>query len=193
MQLTITTAPIWRRFVAWLLDALILTVFTAATIYILITYRSLAGAVAIALLEGLYKPVMEAHYGWTLGKRALGIKVIDAQTGGLIDFNQSLMRYLPWGITVFAWIWLLDQYLKDPAFAEVLLTDDYLDYVRNSEWPENTYLGIMRQLPVFSSVWMVGDQLRQALHDKLAGTIVINRLPPIPITNPPTQRTEWRD
>lgn len=193
MQVTTTTAPIWRRFLAWLVDAVVLSFFTAATIYVLVTYRSLAGAVVIAILEGLYKPVMEANYGWTLGKRALKIQVIDAQTGGPIDFNQSLMRYLPWAITVFAGIWLLDQYLKDPAFAEVLVMDDYMPYLRNSAWTENTYLGIIRQLPVFSSVWMVGDQLRQALHDKLAGTIVVNAFQPVTNQNPPTQQSEWRD
>ena len=193
MQVTTTTAPIWRRFVAWLIDAVVRSVFTAATVYVLVTYRSLAGAIVIAILEGLYKPVLEARFGWTLGKKAMNIQVIDAQTGNQIDFNQSLMRYLPWAITVFAGIWLLDQYLKDPAFAEVLVMEDYLEYLRNSDWNENTYLGIIRQLPVFSSVWMVGDQLRQAVHDKLAGTLVVMAVPTLVNTNPPTQRTEWRD
>ena len=193
MQVTTTTAPVWRRFVAWLIDAVVRSVFTAATVYVLVTYRSLAGAIVIAILEGLYKPVLEARFGWTLGKKAMNIQVIDAQTGNQIDFNQSLMRYLPWAITVFAGIWLLDQYLKDPAFAEVLVMEDYLEYLRNSDWNENTYLGIIRQLPVFSSVWMVGDQLRQAVHDKLAGTLVVMAVPTLVNTNPPTQRTEWRD
>ena len=193
MQVTTTTAPVWRRFVAWLIDAVVRSVFTAATVYVLVTYRSLAGAIVIAILEGLYKPVLEARFGWTLGKKAMNIQVIDAQTGNQIDFNQSLMRYLPWAITVFAGIWLLDQYLKDPAFAEVLVMEDYLEYLRNSDWNENTYLGIIRQLPVFSSAWMVGDQLRQAVHDKLAGTLVVMAVPTLVNTNPPTQRTEWRD
>ena len=193
MQVTTTTAPVWRRFVAWLIDSVIISVFTAATLYVLIVHRSLAGAITIAVLEGLYKPMMEARFGWTIGKRLLKIQVIDAVTGRGIDLNQSLMRYLPWATTVFVGIWVLDQYLKDPAFAEVLTMDDYFPYLRNSDWGENTYLGIIRQLPVFSSVWMVGDQLRQGIHDKLAGTLVVNAFTPVPNNNPPTQRTEWRD
>ena len=167
-------APILRRFLAYLVDTLLLTLLTALTIYVMIGPRLVYVAIGLTVVEALYKPIMESRYGWTLGKLSQKIMVIDAATGRRPDFNQSLMRYLPWGLGMFASIFLILQYAKDPAFAEVADGWAYLDYERDSPWRKNTILAIIQQVPLFSSAWMVGDVLRQAIHDKLARTLVVN-------------------
>jgi uncharacterized RDD family membrane protein YckC len=88
----------------------------------------------IALLVGcFYHATMTGSSGQTVGKRALGIKVIDATTGGPIGFGRAFGRALIQGLTgLFCGIfWLLDhlwplwderkQALHDKAIGSVVV------------------------------------------------------------------------
>jgi uncharacterized RDD family membrane protein YckC len=84
-------AGFWRRFWALLLDGIILGI--VGTILEAVVGRSFGGIVALALYIGYFGYFIGSPSGQTIGKRALGIRVIDAQTGGPIGFSRAVLRF----------------------------------------------------------------------------------------------------
>ena len=84
-------AGFWRRFGALLLDGIALGIVTG----ILAAFMSRNAANGISTLIGLlYFAYFEGTSGQTLGKKALGIRVIDFKAGGSIGFGRALIRYI---------------------------------------------------------------------------------------------------
>jgi uncharacterized RDD family membrane protein YckC len=84
-------ASFWRRFGALLIDGIALGVVTG----ILAAFMSRNAANGISTLIGLiYFSYFEGTSGQTLGKKALGIRVIDFKAGGPIGFGRALIRYI---------------------------------------------------------------------------------------------------
>jgi uncharacterized RDD family membrane protein YckC len=82
----------WRRFAAAFVDGLVLTIpnliFLAAFDYAMANLLSLIVGIAyFTYFEG-------GPTGQTLGKRALGIRVIDFKAGGPIGYGRGLLRYV---------------------------------------------------------------------------------------------------
>jgi uncharacterized RDD family membrane protein YckC len=85
-------AGFWRRFGAYLIDGILLA----------IPYVILAMIVEDVLAYALYLALSIAYFGYfeggesgqTLGKRALGIRVIDFRAGGPIGFGRGALRYI---------------------------------------------------------------------------------------------------
>jgi uncharacterized RDD family membrane protein YckC len=84
---------------------------------------------AMLVVAVCYQPYFWMKSGQTLGQKLMGIKVVDAETGNLLDMSKAVLRYL-----ILA--------LSGSACALLLL------------WP----------------LW---DPLKEALHDKVAKTVVI--------------------
>ena len=81
----------WRRFVASFLDGIILGV----VYYIFGAFVSENAAVFLNLLAGIaYYTYLEGTSGQTLGKKALGIRVVDLGGGGSIGFGRAFLRYI---------------------------------------------------------------------------------------------------
>lgn len=140
----------------------------------LVFLRSLPIAVMCVVLDAAYKPLMEARYGWTLGKKWRKIKVISQETGGLMDINQSLTRFLPWAIAYFASIFVYTRHFQDPAFAEVQTMEAYFEFSAAHVLSGNFLISLANNLTIFSAVWMFSDPFKRALHDRFAKTIVVN-------------------
>ena len=81
-----------RRFVAALIDGILLGVVYA----ILLAVVSQEAAYGVYLLAGIvYYTLLEGGAsGQTLGKKALGIRVIDFNTGGSIGYGRGAIRYI---------------------------------------------------------------------------------------------------
>jgi uncharacterized RDD family membrane protein YckC len=82
----------WRRFAAAFVDGLILSIpniiFVAVFDYAVANLLSLIVGIAyFTYFEG-------GPTGQTIGKRALGIRVIDFKTGGPIGYPRGLLRYI---------------------------------------------------------------------------------------------------
>jgi uncharacterized RDD family membrane protein YckC len=82
----------WRRFAAAFVDGLVLAIPNA----IFIAALDYATANVLSLLVGIsYFTYFEGGpTGQTLGKRALGIRVIDFKGGGPIGYGRGLLRYI---------------------------------------------------------------------------------------------------
>jgi uncharacterized RDD family membrane protein YckC len=85
-------ASFWRRFGAALLDGIIVGVVGGIIGQIL---GGGSGADGIVVLLGVaYYTYLEGSSGQTLGKKALGIRVIDLAGGGSIGYGRAFIRYI---------------------------------------------------------------------------------------------------
>ena len=76
----IVFAKFWARFGAMLIDGLVvIAIVLPATYFNVIQWKSPWIYIVTSLLTIIYKPFMEYEYGATLGKMAVGIKVVGHQ------------------------------------------------------------------------------------------------------------------
>lgn len=94
-------AGMWPRFWALLLDIIIVAVADGILVAIL---ASIGASAAVRSLIELI--IGFGYFGYTIGvqqqsvgMRALGVKVVDANSGGAIGLGRGLLRYLVQGLT----------------------------------------------------------------------------------------------
>ena len=99
-------AGFWRRFAGWVIDAILIGIVDAILRGILGagTGAALGFVVAIAYFTSL----IGSARGQTLGQMALGIRVIDFNTGGPIGYGRAFLRWL---VSIVSGIVLLLGYL----------------------------------------------------------------------------------
>lgn len=85
-----TYSGFWIRFLAVVIDAIIIGAVAGV-----FSFAGPAVAAALSTMLGwIYFSLMTAYKGRTLGKMALGIKVINAE-GGLPTMQQAIIREVP--------------------------------------------------------------------------------------------------
>jgi uncharacterized RDD family membrane protein YckC len=105
-----------RRFAAYLLDGLILAIPFAVGLTVAVV-GDVQGADALTAIGGflialwflaqpVYYTVLTGRSGQTLGKRALGLRVIDERAGGTIGYGRAFVRWLIVFVMAFA-CWFL--------------------------------------------------------------------------------------
>jgi uncharacterized RDD family membrane protein YckC len=80
-----------QRFLAALLDGILLGVVTGLLEAII--GRSVGGLISLAIGIGYYGYLEGSPSGQTIGKRALGIRVVDLRGSGPIGFSRGVIRY----------------------------------------------------------------------------------------------------
>lgn len=88
-------AGFWIRAVAMVLDGFVFLPVVALLFYNAVRWKSMAVFFLVVWLPGvLYKPLMEAYWGATLGKMACRLIVVD-ETGHLLSIAAAYTRFLP--------------------------------------------------------------------------------------------------
>jgi uncharacterized RDD family membrane protein YckC len=120
-----TYGGFWIRFVAFLIDAIIIAVPTSAINGVAADVLSsststnqipAAASAALAVLQLIFFLATVGYFvyfwstsGSTLGMRLLKLRVVDAGTGGSIGIGRALLRLLMWPVNSLAcyvgWIW----------------------------------------------------------------------------------------
>ncbi|TDC97362.1 RDD family protein [Actinomadura sp. 7K507] len=166
----------WARLGAAVLDALVLSVAAVPAVLVSIRWdkmqesvesgepitdpwalydipRLLAGYAVVFLLGFAYFTIMHAKRGQTLGKMAVGIRVVSAADQSAISWGQALGRQ---------------------AFVYVITI---ATTVLNVLVPAGAVIGMLGML---DNAWILWDERRQAVHDKVAGTLVVKAVPWVP-------------
>jgi uncharacterized RDD family membrane protein YckC len=155
-------AGFWIRFVAYLIDSLIIYVPVVIVFFVVagstlgnhpitcnvvntstgqsITCTGLGvftGAlaalwVAVLLLPWIYFSIMWSWQGQSIGQKVLGLHVVDANNGAKISAGRAILRYL--GVIISTWV---------------------------------LYIGL---------IWAAFDPRKQGWHDKIASTFVVRRV-----------------
>jgi uncharacterized RDD family membrane protein YckC len=85
------SADFGTRLVAWLIDAVIVGV----PVFILAVILPLPLVYLVALIAGVgYQVYFWTTTGQTIGKKAMGLKVVSAETGELLDYGGAAIRYV---------------------------------------------------------------------------------------------------
>ncbi len=93
-------AGFWIRVGAYVLDGLVTSPLVVVSFVNLFYFKSLAVLMAVAVVNVLYKPCLEAGFGATVGKMICGLKVIN-DAGAKPSLMQAYMRFLPFLLAAF--------------------------------------------------------------------------------------------
>jgi uncharacterized RDD family membrane protein YckC len=159
----------WRRFGALIIDGFALTVLSLTFGLIFWADTKLMQTINTTIISNItyvYSVLMIGKYGQTFGKMAMGVKVVDNDTGGKVDFNQAFKREM---IPIFL--------VNTSIISKIIIFND-ID-LRTYELSTLGYIIVF--LPSFMSfIWsiteiltMLLDQKNRALHDKIADTVVV--------------------
>jgi uncharacterized RDD family membrane protein YckC len=83
-------AGFWNRFAAALIDGVLLGI-VSTVLQIAVGSAGTVVGVAVGLA---YYTYLEGESGQTIGKRAVGIRVVDIAGGGAIGFSRAFIRYV---------------------------------------------------------------------------------------------------
>ncbi|MDP9237304.1 MAG: RDD family protein [Chloroflexota bacterium] len=79
------------RFVAYIIDGIILLI---PNLILRLVLGPILGGLLDVVVSAAYVVYFWTSSGATLGKMAMGLKVVSAETGGLIDPGTALLRYV---------------------------------------------------------------------------------------------------
>jgi uncharacterized RDD family membrane protein YckC len=166
----------WPRFCAGTIDSLVLwpgSVLTAMLPYCDWPAQMLLPVyVALALSSTIYSIALHTKYGQTVGKMVCKVRVVDWKTEGPIDFSQALLRdAVP---LIMLGILLVYQSLRvitgKVTVGRLAQPEELQDIGNISPW---LFLGIPMIWFVLEIVTMLTNEQRRALHDFIAGTVVV--------------------
>jgi uncharacterized RDD family membrane protein YckC len=167
-------AGFWIRFGALILDGLILTPVSLGVSYFNITeWKSLPVFLLISMLGIAYKPLMETLYGATLGKMAVKIKVTNLRLDPAnmqTILLRNIFNIIPSLLTMFLSISMY----TDPDFESI---SGYQEFVAFSQQyaGQQFISGISGLLAIVDAIMLAADGQSRSLHDRIAGTYVIQR------------------
>lgn len=104
-------AGFWIRTLAAIIDSIIMLIITWPLLYLFygadfITSESLIKGTADVIISYIFPIVFSVvlwmKFGGTPGKRMLGLKVIDEQTGQYLSLGKSLLRYVGYLVSTIA-------------------------------------------------------------------------------------------
>ncbi|MCP9486838.1 MAG: RDD family protein [Gaiellaceae bacterium MAG52_C11] len=128
----------WRRFVASLVDGIVIGVVQV----ILLAFLSDNAATAVVILIGLayYTYFEGSASGQTPGKKALGIRVLSLEDGGPIGYGRAFIRYIgrivstiPLLLGYFWMIWDKEKQTWHDKFAGSVVVPE--SHYPVSQWP----------------------------------------------------------
>jgi uncharacterized RDD family membrane protein YckC len=145
------------RLLAGFVDALVIWPVTAAITFFTADGLSSIASAALFLLGEIawaaYTIIMHAKYGQTFGKMICKVRVVDVKTSDALSIGQAITREIPW-------------------IALSVLASGY--YFFSASY---TALEFLSWLPLawlaVEVVTMLTNEKRRALHDFIAGTMVI--------------------
>ena len=171
----IVFARFWTRFAAYLMDSIIISIVILPVTYMNVTSWKLATFfILTSVVELAYKPFMEFRYGATLGKMAVGIRVV-GHFFGKVTRAEELKRvsfYLIPGILQS--IFTLRIYFND-AFNRITNFNEYNQLVVALNPATVWVVVIVLILLIADILVLLSNEENRALHDIYAGTYVVEK------------------
>lgn len=160
----------WPRLAAALIDTLVLAPIFAFSFYNIFNLKSLVLMYGLTLLSVLYKPLLEWKRGATIGKSAIGIKVVDYNLEKM-NLDQSMTRYIPWLINSIFSLFSSTYLFMSPKFNQM---DGFIEMgeITNTS-PIQTASSIYSVIFLIIVGRLIFDSKGQGFHDLFAKTYCI--------------------
>jgi uncharacterized RDD family membrane protein YckC len=171
----IVFAKFWTRFAAYLLDSMIISIITLPVTYMNVTHWKLTPFfILTAVVELAYKPFMEYRYGATLGKMAVGIKVV-GHFLGKVSLAEELKRVSFYLIpAILQFVFTLRIYFNE-AFKRITNFNEYNQLVVALNPATFWIVVIVLILLIADVLVLLSNGENRALHDIYAGTYVVEK------------------
>lgn len=168
-------ANFFQRVNAFFIDCVAFLPLSYIDQYNMITFKSLFVLFAIPICWWIYKPFMEWRFGATLGKMALGIRVVDAQMNKP-SFNQCMLRFTPYFAVSLSVLMINYGCFTLENFQEIV-TVEALQEAQTQMPSTSLLISALFFISMVSRVLF--DPNRQGTHDKLSATycILVQRVP----------------
>ncbi len=171
-------AGFWKRAAARLIDGILL-VPALAPVY-LYSYPNSVWRILIipwAMIPFVYSVVLHAYWGQTAGKKAVGIYVCTAN-GGRLSWKHAILRCSVEGGLAF--VSILGFYMATLSVAEFCSGEwAWVEYRRQRVAERPHYVALASYTLYIWYAVSIGcvllDGTKRAVHDFLAGTIVVSR------------------
>lgn len=166
-------AGFWIRVLASLVDGLIFIPIVTLINYNLTSIKSLVLMLILTIPSLIYKPLMEARFGGTVGKMVMRIKVIDFN-GMNISLFRAYLRFLPQLLPlIVGLVW--NYYLfSSPEFTSAK-TSFQLENIRSQlialKWISNV-CNIVALIDVLA---LIRSRHKRAIHDYLANSYCVHK------------------
>jgi uncharacterized RDD family membrane protein YckC len=167
-------AGFWIRVGAQLIDLLVFIPIMILAFWNMFTLKNTFVLVLISLPGLVYKPIMESHFGATLGKMACRIKVVD-DNGKKLSLGSAYARFLPFFVS--AVISLIGQVIlfSSPQF------ESARSFVELGQAQERGFLDALSTLVgifiIIECVVAAFTFRKRAIHDMLAESFCVYKEP----------------
>src|SRR4051812_2316561 len=156
-------ASFWNRLWALLIDGLILLPLLILDIFNKTTFKSIAAIILVAAVGILYKPFFEFKYGATVGKKALGILVVNKDLQNL-DLRAAILRNIfDVGERLFTLILTIVVFTL-PAFKNISSLDQFT-ILQSTLISTNWYVFIPFIITLVEICFLLTDKQKRSLHD----------------------------
>lgn len=169
-EVRIIYGKFWPRTGALLLDGLAVGIPIFIVTYMNISWKNIPLLVLTSLIGLCYRPVMEYRYGATLGKMALGLKVVDLNYARPSLDAVLLRNVFNLGSGLLSLIFSIIIFLS-PEFQDVT---GFMEYgaLQNAR-PERYVQWIFSLIMFVEIIFLLTDDRCRALHDRIGNTYVI--------------------
>ena len=177
----------WRRFAAFLIDFLLaILLLVLLMVPVVLAAQNGSSSTWIALLVALlwlgmvlaYDTVLTKLLGGTLGKKALKLKVVDLGQNPL-SWGRSAARSLSRALHMVTFNFISQFLLEDKMIEKLKIVQDPLQLAShgpNSIWFSIVLLWILSVVLLYTGYYLYFfTKNRQALHDLMAGTLVVRK------------------
>ena len=171
----IVFAKFWVRFGAMLIDGLVIIVIVLpATYFNVIQWKSPWIYILTSILTVIYKPYMEYQYGATLGKMAVGIKVVGHQFQK-VTLKEELRRVSFYIVPNIIQQVLTLKFYFSGQLNSIQHYKDYNDYIVSTNPALYILNIIVFVLLIIDTITFFSNDQNRSLHDLYAGTYVIEK------------------
>ena len=164
-------AGFWVRVGAYLVDLLVFIPVIAIGVINTLSWKSTVLMLVLALPWLLYKPVMEARYGATLGKMAVGVKVVN-EFGREISLGQAYARFAPFLASAVLGTVTNLMLFTSPEFQSATHLEDIGRLQQGGGTCMQQLLGLV---VLIDCVVAAFSHRKRAVHDMIAGTYCVYR------------------
>ncbi|MBX9783108.1 MAG: RDD family protein [Chitinophagaceae bacterium] len=164
----------WSRFGARFIDGIILRVFSFILSAVTAQWGSPYLVAFTSLLPLFYQPVMEYIYGASVGKMALGIKVVNYDLEKLTLSNVVLRNILYFALQ-FTMICFTVYYYYIYDTENSVLPNLFNSLSDGVSWAA-VYAILLAALFITEIIFLLTDEKFRALHDRIGKTYVVKKL-----------------
>lgn len=172
-EIRVTYAGFWERFGAIILDWLVLLPLTIVNYYNTRNWRSIGLMAVISIAVLCYKPLLEYLYGATLGKKGIGLKVVN-KAYEKVNLKEALLRNI-FHISVGLISVFVSAYILQHGGVKRSGGIHSLEDIDSSQIISILYSGFVFVLYLADAICLVSNSKKQSIHDLIAGTYVVKK------------------